>query len=137
MQYRYRKIDLEQFAILSEDSIRTDEEVVFRTDLEFGYDKEHRLLSNKMTVTSTCGDNTLMKAVMTSYFEISDDSVTELTDENGRIVFDPMSLVQFASLNYGSLRGALYIKTYGTNIQDIVLPPVYFHKIITSAFIVE
>ena len=137
MQYRYRKIDLEQFAILSEDAIRAGEEVVFRTDLEFGYDKENRLLSNRMTVTSTSGDKTLMKAVMTSYFEISEDSLSELKDENDRLVFDPMSLVQFASLNYGSLRGAMYIKTYGTNSQDIVLPPVYFHKIITSAFIVE
>lgn len=79
----------------------------------------------------------LMKAVMSSYFEIAPDSIEEISEDDGRLVFDPMSLVQFASLNYGSLRGALYVKTANTPLKDLVIPPIYFHKIITSAFTIE
>ena len=136
MQYRYCKIDLEQFAVLSEAPAESSN-IGIRTDAEFAYSREDRVLASKMTLTATEKDNILMKAVMTSYFEIAPESIADITDENGKIVFDPMSLVQFASLNYGSLRGALYVKTEPTPLKGLVIPPVYFHKIITSAFIVE
>jgi len=137
MQYKYRKIDLEQFAVLTEEPIGADQEIKIRTDIEFAYNREDRLLASKMTLIATNSSQTLMKAVMSSYFEIAPESVEEVRTEDGKLIFDPMSLVQFASLNYGSLRGALYVKTADTPLKDVVIPPVYFHKIITSAFVIE
>ncbi len=137
MQYKYSKIDLEQFAVLTDAPIDNNAEIKIRTDLEFAYTRENRLLANKITITATDNDQMLMKAVMSSYFEIAPDSIEEISEDDGRLVFDPMSLVQFASLNYGSLRGALYVKTANTPLKDLVIPPIYFHKIITSAFTIE
>lgn len=137
MQYKYSKIDLEQFAVLTDAPIDNNAEIKIRTDLEFAYSRENRLLANKITITATDNDQMLMKAVMSSYFEIAPDSIEEIREDDGRLVFDPMSLVQFASLNYGSLRGALYVKTANTPLKDLVIPPIYFHKIITSAFTIE
>ncbi len=137
MQYKYRKIDLEQFAVLADGPIADDSSLNLRTELGFAYDKENRMLANTMTITVNNGNDVIMKAVMTSYFEISEETVAEVTREDGHILFDPMSLVQFASLNYGSLRGAIYIKAADTPLKDLVIPPVYFHKIITTAFEVD
>ncbi len=137
MQYKYRKINLEQFAVLTDGPIEADTEINIRTDIEFAYERENRLLTSKMTLTADNNSQTLMKAVMSSFFEIAPESINEITDENGKLFFDPISLVQFASLNYGSLRGALYVKMADTSLKDLVIPPVYFHKIITSAFIIE
>ena len=137
MQYKYRKINLEQFAVLTDGPIEADTEINIRTDIEFAYERENRLLTSKMTLTADNNSQTLMKAVMSSFFEIALESINEITDENGKLFFDPISLVQFASLNYGSLRGALYVKMADTPLKDLVIPPVYFHKIITSAFIIE
>lgn len=137
MQYKYSKIDLEQFAVLTDAPIDNNAEIKIRTDLEFAYTRENRLLANKITITATDNDQMLMKAVMSSYFEIAPDSIEEIREDDGRLVFDPMSLVQFASLNYGSLRGALYVKAANTPLKDLVIPPIYFHKIITSAFTIE
>lgn len=137
MQYKYSKIDLEQFAVLTDAPIDNNAEIKIRTDLEFAYSRENRLLANKITITAADKDQMLMKAVMSSYFEIAPDSIEEISEDDGRLVFDPMSLVQFASLNYGSLRGALYVKTANTPLKDLVIPPIYFHKIITSAFTIE
>ena len=137
MQYKYRKINLEQFAVLTDGPIEADTETNIRTDIEFAYERENRLLTSKMTLTADNNSQTLMKAVMSSFFEIAPESINEITDENGKLFFDPISLVQFASLNYGSLRGALYVKMADTPLKDLVIPPVYFHKIITSAFIIE
>lgn len=137
MQYKYRKINLEQFAVLTDGPIEADTEINIRTDIEFAYERENRLLTSKMTLTADNNSQKLMKAVMSSFFEIAPESINEITDENGKLFFDPISLVQFASLNYGSLRGALYVKMADTPLKDLVIPPVYFHKIITSAFIIE
>lgn len=138
MQYKYRKINLEQFAVLTNGPVEADSEINIRTDIEFAYERENRLLTSKMTLTADNNSSqTLMKAVMSSFFEIAPESINEITYENGKLSFDPISLVQFASLNYGSLRGALYVKMADTPLKDLVIPPVYFHKIITSAFIIE
>lgn len=123
--------------MLTDVPVCADAEIKIRTDVEFAYDRESRLLASKMTLTADDNSRTLMKAVMSSYFEIAPESVEELSTEDGKLSFDPMSLVQFASLNYGSLRGALYVKNADTPLKDLVIPPVYFHKIITSAFAIE
>ena len=126
MQYKYRKISLDQFAVLTESEIRPGSDISFNTDIEFGYDAENRMLANKLSVTATSEGVILLKAVISSYFEIK--------DAEGHLQFNPFILVQFASLNYGSLRGALAIKTADTPLKDIVLPPIYFQSIITSGF---
>ena len=104
MQYKYRKINLEQFAVLTDGPIEADTEINIRTDIEFAYERENRLLTSKMTLTADNNSQTLMKAVMSSFFEIAPESINEITD---------------------------------TPLKDLVIPPVYFHKIITSAFIIE
>lgn len=124
MQYKYRKIDLEQFAVLTEKPLETGREISFNTDIEFSYDEEQRLLANKITLSASSSAEFIMKAVMTSYFEISQESVEELRNNEGRIEFNPLALVQFASFNYGALRGALSIKTADTALNEIVIPPV-------------
>ena len=92
------------------------------------------MLANKLSVTATSEGVILLKAVISSYFEISPESIDEIKDAEGHLQFNPFILVQFASLNYGSLRGALAIKTADTPLKDIVLPPIYFQSIITSGF---
>lgn len=136
MQYKYRKIDLEQFAVLTEKPLETGREISFNTDIEFSYDEEQRLLANKITLSASSSAEFIMKAVMTSYFEISQESVEELRNNEGRVEFNPLALVQFASFNYGALRGALSIKTADTALKEIVIPPVYFQNFITSGFTV-
>ena len=78
-----------------------------------------------------------MKAVMSSYFLIHEDSVKQMTSEDGHIVFDTGILTQFASLNYGSMRGVLYLKTTDTPLSKHILPPLYFNKILKEGYIVE
>lgn len=65
------------------------------------------------------------------------DSIEQMRNENGQLVFVPQVLVQFASLNYGSLRGALFLKTQGSPLADYVLPPMFFGQIVDKAFMVE
>jgi hypothetical protein len=74
---------------------------------------------------------------MCSYFIIAKESVEQITNDKAQLIFTPMVLVQFASLNYGSLRGALSVKCQNTPLDDYVLPPIYLGQTIDQSFIVD
>ena len=51
-----------------------------------------------------------------------------------KYIFPTNVLIQFASLNYGTLRGAIHVKTLGSVLNKFILPPLYFNTFITSPF---
>lgn len=137
VMYKYAKIELEQFAMFEENLKEVQGEIQLQTESQFGYDKEQDVLCSKIVVTFVNAKMPLMRCVSNSYFKIHPDSIKELTNADGNIVFPTNTLVQFASLNYGSLRGMIHLKTLGTKLSDYILPSVFFNEIITKEFIVE
>lgn len=137
LYYKYAKMELEQFAIFEENLPSKIGEIQFLTQAQFSYDKEQHILCNKITVTMTTEEQPMLKAAICSYFAFRNDSVQQMRDENGHIAFAPHILVQFASLNYGSLRGMLHLKTQGTPLADYILPPIFFRQMIDKAFIAD
>lgn len=135
--FKYVKIELEQFAIIEENLSSNNEDVQFQTQAQFSYDKDQNVLCCRITVKMAKNKMSLLKAVMCSYFAINNDSIKQMLNEENHLVFVPHVLVQFASLNYGSLRGALYLKTQNTPLADYILPPVFFGQIIDKSFVVD
>lgn len=136
IEYRFIKNEIAQFALFDKNITNDLQEVQFQTETEFGYDKENRVLCCRITVTMMRQDDVLLKTELDSYFKLTEDSIVQLQSEN-RIVFDPVLLIQFASLCYGTLRGVLHVKTLGTVLNAFVLPPIYFQNIINKPFVVE
>lgn len=99
--------------------------------------KMQDVLCSKVTVTISALQKPLLKATIHGYFTFRTDSIEQMRNEDGQLVFVPQILVQFTSLNYGSLRGVLFLKTQGTPLADYILPPMFFGQIIDKAFIVE
>ena len=130
-------MELEQFALFDENIKGEVGDVQMQTSTMFNFEKEQNVLCNKTAVTYALDGEILMKAVMNSYFLIHEDSVKEMTDENNHIIFDTSILTQFASLNYGALRGVLYLKTAETPLSKHILPPVYFNQILKEDYVVE
>lgn len=137
MMYRYAKIELEQFAMFEENLNEEHGEIQLQTEAQFKYDKAQQVLCSKITVTFSNGETPLMRAVINSYFLIHQDSIRRITDSEGHLVFPTSVLVQFASLNYGSLRGMIHLKTLGTKLSGYILPPIFFNEIITKDYIAE
>ena len=135
--YKYVKIDLEQFAMFEENMKDGIGDLLFHTGTKFRYDKETRIICSEVSVLFSKQDTLLMKAVMNSYFEIHPDSIAKLTNSDGYIVFPKRTLVQFSSLNYGSLRGAVYLKTLNTSLAEYILPPIFFQEIIDKDYVVN
>lgn len=137
VMYRYAKMELEQFAMFEENLNEEHGEIQLQTEAQFKYDKAQKVLCSKITVTFSNGETPLMRAVINSYFLIHQDSISRITDSEGHLVFPTSVLVQFASLNYGSLRGMIHLKTLGTKLSGYILPPIFFNEIITKDYIAE
>jgi len=136
VMYRFSRMELAQFAVFDENYSVEVTEVQYKTEVQFSFDKDLSVLCSKIIVNETCNEKPLLKAELNSYFDIQKESLNLLRRE-GRLLFPPMLLVQFASLCYGSMRGVIYAKTLGTPLSNFVLPPVYFANIINNGFEVE
>ena len=136
IEYRFVKNEIAQFALFDKNIVADIKEVQFQTETQFFYDKENRVLCCKISITMLQQEKVLLKVELDSFFELTAESVMQLQQDN-RIVFDPMLLIQFASLCYGTLRGVLHVKTLGTVLNAFVLPPIYFQNIINKPFVVE
>ena len=133
--YRYLRLELAQFAIFEDNVPQNIEEAQFNSQVQFFFDKEQNVIGCEIEITMEWNDKPLMKAVMRSYFEIQDKSIEQIKDEYGKILFAQSVLIQFASLNYGALRGVIFLKTQETPLARFILPPVFFNNIIKDPFI--
>lgn len=137
IMYRYSKMEIEQFAMFEENCSQETQEVQFQTEAQFSFDKDNSILCSKIVSNISIKDKPLIKAELNSFFDIHPDSIADLR-QDGNIVFAPHLLVQFASLCYGSLRGVIFAKTQKTPLCNyIILPPIYFAKLIDKPFSVE
>ena len=132
--YKYTKMELEQFAMFEENVLSEDKEIQFQTGVQFSFDAANNILCSKVIVTVSQESSPIMKIDLNSFFDISPEPIANLRQE-GKVVFPPPILVQFASLGYGSIRGIMYAKTMGTPLNTLILPPVYFGNIIDKAFV--
>lgn len=130
--YQYVKIALEQFAII-ETNCNIQQEVNFNNEIEFGYDKDQNIVKCADELTVYQGNTLLLKICLSSSFRIRPDDLPSLIID-GKYVFSPNILSQFASLNYGTLRGVLYEKLKDTPLNFIIIPPTYMNKFIKSPF---
>lgn len=134
--YKYSRMEIEQFAMFEENYTQEIQEVQFQTEAQFSFDKGNSVLCSKIVVNMSAVEKPLVKAELKSYFNIQLESIAALT-QDGRILFPPQLLVQFASLCYGSMRGVIFAKTHGSTLCNYVLPPVYFGNLIDKGFVVE
>lgn len=136
VMYRFSKMELEQFAMFEENCNPEPKEVQFQTEAQFSYDTDNYILCSKIIVNMSAQEKPLVKAELKSYFNLLPVSVENLR-KDGRIMFAPALLVQFASLCYGSIRGVIFAKTMGTPLNSFIVPPVYFGNLIDKGFVVE
>ena len=96
-KYRFRRMELEQFAMFEENYDKDVKEAQFQTEAQFLFDKGTSVLCCRISVDMSAMDKPLAKVVLKSFFEIHPDSLRLLIKED-KIVFPPVPLVQFDSL---------------------------------------
>lgn len=129
IQYKFIKMDLTQFSPEWERYDSSNISVGIEANFNFSYNKNEGILKCATSLTFIQENQPFLKSELQTFFEISKESIEELTSEN--VIILPKGLLcQFASLTYGSYRGVLYMKTINTALSNLILPPLYLDEVI-------
>jgi len=136
IQYRIAKLHLADFAILVDVFDSSNMEVSVNTEFQFEYEKTQNIIACRVNVVYSYDYDDIMRASMEGYFMINPDSIESLSSNN-KIIIPSHFLVQIASITYGSMRGALCVKTEETPLNSFVLPPLYVRDVVKNDMIVN
>ncbi len=120
--FKFVKMDLTQFATF-EDGYN-DEDTLFDifNKFQFAYNFTEHLVLCKTIVEVTKHEKMLLKADLDCIFQIDSESAPMIESSEEAVI--PQGLLAlFASLAYGTLRGAIYFKATGTPFSNFILPP--------------
>ena len=129
--YRFIKLELTQFAIFESDYIDDETPLELSSSFQFTYSYEDDVVCCITSVVITKDNRPILKAELKSYFNIMSESVASMIEDDC-VVLPTSLMTQFASLGYGSMRGVIYAKTMGTQLEKIILPPNDVKNIFTA-----
>lgn len=136
LYYRFKNISVEQFATLSEE-LSNSLPLDFETQLSFQFYQEEKVIVSRSIVSLIQGNELKLKSVFDCSFEIKEESLIQITQEDGSVIFPRSVLIQLASLNYGTLRGIIVERTKGTCFSSVFLPPLFVGEIIKEDLVVK
>lgn len=129
--YRFIKLDLTEFATFGHSYNDDENPMELSSSFQFAYNFDDDVVCCTTAIVITKAAAPVLKAELNSYFKIHEDSVGAMTD-NDCVILPAGLMTQFASLGYGSMRGVIYVKTIGTPLENIVLPPNDVQNIFVS-----
>ena len=130
VRFSLAKISTDQFAIIPI-SYKVGELVNLKTSLQFGANKESKLISVKALFHFEQQETPFLIVEASCFFNIEPNDWNTLLQEAEIIV--PKSIItHFTLLTIGSVRGILHVKTEGTNFNGFVIPTINVTELITT-----
>src|SRR5690554_3971284 len=132
LSFRLSGINTEEYAIL-EEGYKDGEDVGLATFLEFGIDKERKILGSNVKFQFEQEKKPFMIISVTCGFEIEPDAWISLIDEKSNKLIIPEGFAShLAVFTVGTTRGVLHEKTNGTKFNDYFIPPINLTELITG-----
>ncbi len=120
--FKFGKMDLRQFTTFEEGYTDENTQLEIFNRFQFAYNFIDHLVLCKTIIEVTKQEKMLLKAELDCIFQINSESAVLIENDKEAVI--PQSLLaQFASLAYGSLRGAIYFKAQNTPFSNFILPP--------------
>jgi hypothetical protein len=124
------KISTDQFAIIP-GSFKIGEVVNLKTGLQFGADKENKIISVKASFQFEQQTIPFLIIEASCYFKIEPNDWNSFVKETEVVV--PKSIItHFSVLSVGTVRGILHAKTEGTNFNGFVIPTINVTELVTG-----
>ena len=130
IKFALTKINTDQFAII-ENAFKQGDDVNVKIGLQFGANKENRILSVKVSIQFEQRELPFLIIEASCAFSIEPTDWNKLVQKNN-IIVPKRVMTHFAVLTVGTVRGILHAKTEGTNYNGFVIPTVNVTELITT-----
>lgn len=135
----FKLVDIltDEFAIL-EDSYTDGEEVQMGTFVNFGHDRENRLLGANLKFQFEQNEKPFIVISATCSFQMDEEAWNSLLDEEGQNIVIPEGFAShMAVITVGTIRGILYEKIKDTSFRGYIIPPINLTELIKEDVEIE
>lgn len=131
IEFNYSHIKLDQFATFNGTS--NQRPLVFQTSggIQTGFNYEAKTIVITVSTDVKVENQIIMKIKVSSFFEISPDSWESLK-QDGFVVIPKDFLFHIGGLAVSTVRGILFAKTEGTDLNSYIMPIIYMDQVIHS-----
>ena len=137
LSFKLVDISTKEFAIL-EDSYTESENVQMGTFVNFGHDREHRVLGANLKFQFEQNEKPFLVISATCSFQMEEDAWNELLDAQGNKIVIPEGFAShMAVITVGTIRGILYEKVKDTLFKEYIIPPIYLTELIQEDVVIE
>jgi len=130
VRFSLAKISTDQFAIIPS-SFKMGEDVNLKTSLQFGSNKESKLISVKASFQFEQQLIPFLIIEASCYFNIEPNDWNIFVQE-AEIVVPKSIITHLTVLTVGTVRGILHAKTEGTNFNGFIIPTINVTELVTS-----
>lgn len=130
VRFSLAKISTDQFAIIPS-SFKIGENVNLKTSLQFGSNKEIKLISVKASFQFEQQLIPFLIIEASCYFNIEPNDWNIFVQE-AEIVVPKSIITHLTVLTVGTVRGILHAKTEGTNFNGFIIPTINVTELVTG-----
>ncbi|MBA4408325.1 MAG: hypothetical protein Q8S54_14210 [Bacteroidota bacterium] len=130
VRFSLAKISTDQFAIIPA-SFKIGEIVNLKTSLQFGSNKESKLISVKASFQFEQQLIPFLIIEASCFFNIEPNDWNTFVQE-AEIVVPKSIITHLTVLTVGTVRGILHAKTEGTNFNGFVIPTINVTELVTG-----
>ena len=137
LSFKLVDISTNEFAIL-EDSYSDGDTVQMSTFLNFGHDREHRVLGSTLKFQFEQNEKPFLVISATCSFQMEEKAWEAIQNkEDKKIVIPEGFASHMAVITVGTIRGILYEKTKDSPFKDYIIPPINLTELIKEDVEIE
>ncbi len=131
--YRIERIETVQFAAFPESNV-VGQDIAINTTVGFSIKSDLSNIRNTLKINYVQGEKLLLIVEINCYFAIDKEGV-EAIKEKGNVPVD--FLRYMGTISVGIARGVIHVKTEGTTLNAVVLPPINLVEMIKTDFVLQ
>lgn len=131
IHFNFLRIKLDQFAAFD---CTISQVPIFSTngDIQVGSNYEEQIVSMAVSSNVTVEENLVLTIKVICFFKISTESWESLKTDDGTIVIPRDFLFHIGGLAMSTVRGILFAKTDGTDLNNYIMPIINMDQLIDA-----
>lgn len=129
LEFELIGIQTQQFACFENNLPSKKKAISLNTNLEFGVNQEHKILTVAVTFTFENAKKVFIKIEVRCDFIVSETTWKSFNQEH-ELIFPKGFVRHLSMLSVGTARGVLHAKTEGTAFNDFILPTINLEELV-------
>ncbi len=129
LEFELVGIKTEQFACFEENLPAKKKAISLNTNLEFGVNQAHKILTTAVTFTFENAKKVFIKIEVRCDFIVS-EATWKFFNQKEELVFRKGFIRHLSMLCVGTARGVLHAKTEGTAFNEFILPTINVEELV-------